>query len=924
MNSLRSIVRRGIMPGFFMILLAAASAFAAVPNRPIEFSATVYGSPAAVKLTWQPSKEGATPTGYKVYAAQGETEDLSKFEMILDTKETKAVIQNRTGVYTFFVRAYNADGESERTVIKVVNIKAEEPKIKFLTTPKTTVGVNQQYVYEAKAAYGNTDQSIRYKLISGPDGMRINEETGRIEWTTGASGKYAVVIRAYLASNDDIFATQEWSIIVGEGGDAFRFTSTPPKETAVGKELVYEAKAVYTPDANAVIVYSLVGAPDGMTIDAKTGRIVWTPLKDGVYVITVVATLDGKPDTKTMQKFELRVGNGGNGGGDNSAIKFKSEPKSVACVGKEYVYTPMVVNLLGNPAAVVFTLTQSPEAGIKIDEKTGTIRWTPEREGEYNLIIVATVQGTSIAAKQAWTLKVRTTGCEEKPAACAFITGKVTDANGQGVRGWVMAIRTDKGDGRYKGEFKDGMYKIAVPEGTYALNVGGDDIISEWYLDAESLDKATPVSVKCNESATADMTVARREAPKAFVISGKVTDANGAGVMAVVSFIVKENNGIDNKEKSAQFVARTDINGTYSVKLTNNFAYIALATPVTNKYLPIYFDNTPNPQEATIFKVDADREINFTLPDRPTYNNGFSGQLVNQDGAVVTGKVVASRIIQAKDIFKAEYASVTVETDADGNFTFTNLLPGKYVLLGVPSTRDWAPGYYRQDALAVMNWKEATQIEVAEVVLTQNFVIKLRKVEGKVGGGHIDGHTHTHKGSAKSENVQALSALAGVFAVAYDDNGLIADYAFSNADGSFSLSESGAGAFNVVVEKPNYELANFSTTIDYKTKAISQGNDVTLIPTSPAGVYEDAAIFGASVYPNPAANAVTLHFNGTAGNSMIAVVNTVGATMQSFVMPTITGENSRTLELSTLESGLYFVRVSNGTAVFTIPVTIAR
>ena len=138
------------------------------------------------------------------------------------------------------------------------------------------------------------------------------------------------------------------------------------------------------------------------------------------------------------------------------------------------------------------------------------------------------------------------------------------------------------------------------------------------------------------------------------------------------------------------------------------------------------------------------------------------------------------------------------------------------------------------------------------------------------------------------------------------------------------MSESGASAFNVVVEKPNYEPANFSTTINYATKIVSTGNDVVLTPTAPSGVYEDAAMFGASVYPNPAGNAVTLRFNGTSGNGTIAVVNTLGATMQSFTMPTITGENSRTLELGTLESGLYFVRVSNGTAVFTVPVTVAR
>lgn len=388
MKSVVSLVRHMFLPAMIMVLLGAAGAFAAAPNKPVEFTATVYGAPAAVKLTWQAAREGDKAEGFKVYAAPGETEDMSQFDMIQDTKESKAIVQNKTGVWTFFVRAYNADGLSDRSVIKVVNIKAEEQKIKFLTTPKTSIGANQEYVYEAKAVYGNTDQAVRYALVSGPDGMKINEETGRIEWTTGANGLYRVSVRAYLASNPDIYSIQEWKITVGNGGndgDAFRFTSTPRKEGESGKEWVYEAKAVYTTDPNATIVYSLVEPPEGMTINPATGRIIWTPQRDGVYYIIVAATIDGMPDKKILQKFELKIGNG-SGGGENSAIKFKGEPPSVACVGKEYIYNPTIINMLGAPVAVVFSLKDAP-AGMTVDQTKGTVRWTPEREGDRKSVV---------------------------------------------------------------------------------------------------------------------------------------------------------------------------------------------------------------------------------------------------------------------------------------------------------------------------------------------------------------------------------------------------------------------------------------------------------------------------------------------------------------------------------------------------------
>lgn len=922
MTSFYLSLRRKFWPAFLIIIFGASAAMAGVPGKPLEFAASmISNSPPTVKLTWKANNDGYEALGYRVYAAEGQTEDLSKFRIILETKEKNATFSDRRGIWTFFVRAYNSDGESERTPIKVVNFEKEQPRMKFLTSPKTTAGINQVYVYEAQAQYGDSHENIRYKIITGPDSISIGGETGRLVWwTAGSPGKYLVVIRAYLESNPDIYVDQEWKIIIGEE-DALRFTTTPPREGKIGEKWVYEARAKYFTEPNSIINYSIVEGPDGMEIDTRTGRITWTPQRDGIFTVVIRARVDGKPDMKVDQKFEIIIGNA-------AGIRFATQPNSKTCIDKEYVYMPIVVNANKETIKenIVFSLLQPPH-GMTINEKTGSIRWTPSTEGKYYVILMAVVtsKGTSATIKQQWIVDVQSAGCEDRPRTCAVIMGKISDKDGNLIqRGWAAAVRTDKGDGLYKGEINNGKYAIHVSEGTFAVNVGGEDIVPQWYQDAETIKNAMRIPVKCYDTIVADITVQRHEPPKVYTVSGKVTNVGGQGIPAMVSFIVREKNGVYNKEKSMQFMAQTDREGAYSIKLPGNFVYVASAASVSDKYIRIFFDNTPNPQEAALIKLEANREINFVLPERPTFNNGFSGRLTNQDGGVVIGKAIAIRIAQPGVSYRSEYLSAATETDNDGNFILTNLLPGKYVLLGVPATRDWAPGFYREHALAVMNWKEASKIEVGETMLSQTFIVQLHKVGGKRGAGRIHGIVRSGKGAIKGDNAQGAEPLAGALIVAYDENELISDYAFSADDGSYDLVETGAGTFTVALGKPNYEGATFTTAIDYSLNPVSDGNDMTLTPASPAGVYENAAMFGAVIYPNPASGVAALRFDGMAGNCTISIVNAVGAILQSFAVPTVAGENNFALDLGNIESGVYFVRVSNGTTVFAMPITIAR
>jgi hypothetical protein len=96
-----------------------------------------------------------------------------------------------------------------------------------------------------------------------------------------------------------------------------RFQSEPPTATAVGESYVYDADAV---DMNVddVIAWSLVQAPEGMTIDAASGEIAMTPTPESPAVAMVIVRASDGHGGDSDQAYELLI-EGGAAGGDDGA-----------------------------------------------------------------------------------------------------------------------------------------------------------------------------------------------------------------------------------------------------------------------------------------------------------------------------------------------------------------------------------------------------------------------------------------------------------------------------------------------------------------------------------------------------------------------------------------------------------------------------
>jgi lysophospholipase L1-like esterase len=160
------------------------------------------------------------------------------------------------------------------------------------STPNTTATVNEPYSYQVTAT-GNPAPT--FALTTSPDGMSINETTGLITWTPAITGTFEVTV---VAENDAGDHSQSFAIEVRQKPT---ITSTPVTTATVGELYSYQVTAVGHPAP----AYTLTTSPAGMSINAMTGLISWTPASSGSFNVTVQAGNEAGTDE---QSFIITVG----------------------------------------------------------------------------------------------------------------------------------------------------------------------------------------------------------------------------------------------------------------------------------------------------------------------------------------------------------------------------------------------------------------------------------------------------------------------------------------------------------------------------------------------------------------------------------------------------------------------------------------
>src|SRR5262249_46085199 len=135
---------------------------------------------------------------------------------------------------------------------------------------------------------------------------------------------------------------------------------------------------------NDPITLTLPIAPAGMTLNAATRLVEWTPTPDQLGDHTVEIHADDGRGGVTVQSFIVRV----TPAVANDPPRIVSMPVLTGTIGRPYVYDLQAEDPEGDP--LVWSLTTAPR-GLSIHPNLGTLRWTPQVDQEGVIDVVVSV-----------------------------------------------------------------------------------------------------------------------------------------------------------------------------------------------------------------------------------------------------------------------------------------------------------------------------------------------------------------------------------------------------------------------------------------------------------------------------------------------------------------------------------------------------
>jgi len=200
--------------------------------------------------------------------------------------------------------------------------------VKILSSASTSANVGELYSYPMKVWRQRPDESLKYKLFYGPDGMRVDGD-GTVAWTPTASQidtvKYAVIASHGVATDTqfvDLFVNHPPVI-----------TSAPSPMNKINAGGIWDFQLeVSDPNGLDQLVYTAHEMPQGMRMDPYTGRLRWEPTMNELdFHRLKIEVTDGHDSRMIESEFFV-----------NAPIQIVSVPSMSATIGEEYSYRLMV------------------------------------------------------------------------------------------------------------------------------------------------------------------------------------------------------------------------------------------------------------------------------------------------------------------------------------------------------------------------------------------------------------------------------------------------------------------------------------------------------------------------------------------------------------------------------------------------------
>jgi RHS repeat-associated protein len=159
------------------------------------------------------------------------------------------------------------------------------------TQPTIEIISGQPYRYDVDATDLNQD-TLTYKLLSAPEGMKIDQTSGVINWDTTTDDLGNHIVSVEVADGRGGIAKQTYTLEVIEAPPNRPpfFTSIPEVDAYINKLYQYDAEAL-DPDQDYPLSFTLINGPNGMKVNSTTGEINWTPQPSLILGDTVIGRI---------------------------------------------------------------------------------------------------------------------------------------------------------------------------------------------------------------------------------------------------------------------------------------------------------------------------------------------------------------------------------------------------------------------------------------------------------------------------------------------------------------------------------------------------------------------------------------------------------------------------------------------------------
>ena len=297
-----------------------------------------------------------------------------------------------TGSYLIGVTVYTPRGEGRHYFPLRVRPSNQIPVVN--SAPDTVALEDIPYAYTIQASDADGD-TLSYALISGPEGMSVDAQSGLIQWAPTQENLGATQVEIRIDDGKGASTLHSFSLAVLNTNDDPLITSLPDT-VAIEDSLYTYALTVTDADPGDSLSYALVSSPDSMKVDSA-GVLTWTPLQAdvGAHQITVHALDDSSGiGAQSFLLTVLQV---------DDPPQISSQPDTLASEDQLYHYVLVAADEEG--AALTYLLETAPQA-MQIDS-AGVLEWTPtSADTGLQAVVVQVTDPAGQTAVQSFSLRV--------------------------------------------------------------------------------------------------------------------------------------------------------------------------------------------------------------------------------------------------------------------------------------------------------------------------------------------------------------------------------------------------------------------------------------------------------------------------------------------------------------------------------------